>query len=1181
MARVPRHPYHRRVAVTCGSCAIEAPPGAKFCMECGSKLALTCTDCGTELPDAAKFCLECGTPVAGVTGATPQPPPPVAPTDDEDPPVLDTAEERRIITALFTDLAGFTSHTESVDPEEAGERLTLYHRLVREEIERYDGRVEKLLGDGVFAVFGVPTAHEDDPERAVRAALRIQEGVERLNEEHPGIGIAVRVGITTGEAVVQVDRSRKDKVGIVGDVVNTASRLEGVAPVGGVVVDERTYLNANAMIDFRALTPVELKGKSEPVPIWQPTAPKSRYGIAIEDMAETPFVGRDTELRLLVDTFDRVLREETTQLVTIVGEPGVGKSRLMQEFWKVVDGRSDVVWWRQGRCLPLGEGITFWAVGEVVKAQAGILDSDPPWQAQQKLRDSVRALVDDATEADWILSRLAPLAGTDESESAAERGELFNAWLRYFEALAARNPLVLVIEDLHWADDALVEFLEYLIDQTVGAPILLITTARPQLLRDRPTWGAGKVNAASIGLSPLGDEDTKRLLADLLPGRLMTAEAQQRLLERCGGIPLYATEFVRLIEEQGSAERIDELALPDSVQAITAARLDLLERQDRHVLQTAAVVGKVFWSGAVSFILPQSRDEIRTSLRRLAQRDLIRPIKKSSIEGEDEWTFAHALIRDVAYERLSRADRASRHEQIGRWIEATSKDRMTDVAEVLAHHFGEAIRLQSDPSEELRSRAYSALMAAGARTKALDSRRAVSFYRLAADAALDDHEEGMAYLDAGNASGLFEEIEEFGEAAQEIFLRLGDVENSARARGLIGGVMWWRGDTEAAGEHIEESLELIADRLESAVGADKLMQKASFLWRTGRAAESQAVAEQARPIVERYGDIEARMRMLTVTAGTRLAMGDSSGNELNEQVLKMALDRGESQQAASAYNNFVTHKLFFDPVEQALEVVDEAVEFCRSRGLDRAEGWTRMTRMESLFPLGRLDEILEEVDELIAREDEGSQTWIGLHGWMIWARYFLGRPLSDVPEVFDDAERIRDPQILGPMRLFKMLTRHEQGRRDEAILAAESLVEGFEGDDQMAGVFGPTAADVLIELGRTDILEGLSVSMGSDWRYQESLRQRSLGRMAETDGRLEEAEQAFRRGMSIADSLGHVLWVTWTGVPLARVLIAQGKRDDGTALLDRLEPLAERMGTLPMLQEIARLRGDAGLAEAN
>ena len=1178
MAQRSLHPYHRRVSVTCATCGTEGPQGAKFCMECGAKLALTCPDCATELPDGAKFCLECGVPVGSAATAKPQTPPPSA---DEEPASVDAAEERRIITALFTDLAGFTSHTESVDPEDAGERLTLYHRLVREEIERYDGRIEKLLGDGVFAVFGAPTAHEDDPERAVRAALRIQEGVERLNEEHPGIGLAVRVGITTGEAVVQLDRARKDKVGIVGDVVNTASRLEGVAPVGGVVVDERTFLAANPMIDFKALPPVELKGKATPVTIWQPTAPKSRYGIAIEELAETPFVGREAELRLLVDTFDRVLSEETTQLVTMVGEPGVGKSRLMQEFWKVVDGRSDVVWWRQGRCLPLGEGITFWAIGEVVKAQAGIYDSDPPWQAQQKLRDSVRALVDDHTEADWILSRLAPLAGTDESESAAERAELFNAWLRYFEALSARNPLVLVIEDLHWADDALVEFLEHLIDQTVGSPILLITTARPQLLRERPTWGAGRVNAASIGLSPLGNDDTKRLLAGLLPGRLMTAEAQQRLLEQCGGIPLYATEFVRLIEEQGSAERIDELVLPDSIQAITAARLDLLDRDDRQVLQTAAVVGKVFWSGAIASIMPVSRDDIRAALRRLAQRDLIRPIKKSSIEGENEWTFAHALIRDVAYGRLSRADRALRHEEIGRWIEATSGDRMTDVAEVLAYHFGEAIRLQSEPGEELRTRAHAALMAAGTRTKHLDVKRAIAFYRQAADAALNEGDRGLALIEAGGCAATREEMEEFGHAAEAIFLRLGDVENQARARGLIGTALWIRGETEEAEAHLAVTLDLIEDRLESAVGAGSLLHKASILWRTGRAAESEMVIEQARPIVERYGDAQARMYLLHIHAGNRLAMGDISGMEVTQQVLDMALDRGESTRAASSYNNLATHLVFFEHVDKVLATIDEGIEFCKTRGLQAFEEWSRMTRFESLLPLGRFQEILDEIDALREVVDEDSQTWIGLHGWMTWSRYFMGLPLSVVPEFFDEAERITDPQIRGPIRVAKALKRHEEGLRDEATAAAETILDAFEGDEQLLALNGPIVAEVLLDLGRLDILKDITIPIESQWRYQTALRHRSQGLIAEAEGRLDDAVDSFRTGIAIAESLGHRFNVAWTGVPLARVLGALDREAEQVAILDRVEPLSLQMGTRPLTDEIARLRGADDLAEAN
>ncbi len=297
---------------------------------------------------------------------------------------------------LFCDLAGFTAHTETSDPEDVRARLTAYHRRVRREVERFGGHVEKLMGDGVFAVFGMPTAHEDDPERALRAALRLLESVDTLNAGRPDLALAVRVAVTTGEAIVQL-ADRPDREGIVGDVVNTASRLEGVAAPGTVVCDERTFLAARGTIDFVALDPVTVKGKAEPVPIWRAVGARSRFGVAVDEEPSTPFVGRDAQLSLLVDAFERTVARRTCQTVTIVGEPGVGKSRLVREFRRVVDHRPELVWWRQGRCLPYGEGVTFWAIGELVKAQAGILDSEPPDVAAAKLEEAVRVLIDDPT----------------------------------------------------------------------------------------------------------------------------------------------------------------------------------------------------------------------------------------------------------------------------------------------------------------------------------------------------------------------------------------------------------------------------------------------------------------------------------------------------------------------------------------------------------------------------------------------------------------------------------------------------------------------------------------------------------------------------------------------------------------------------------------------------------------
>jgi class 3 adenylate cyclase len=349
------------MAISCPTCHASAEDGARFCASCGTSLAAACVSCGSDLPPGSQFCPSCGASQKVAEAA--------------DPPIR-AGEERRVISALFTDLIGFTAHTAASDPEDVRTRLTAYHSRCREDVERFGGQVQELLGDGMFAVFGSPVAHEDDPERAVRAALRIQESVEQLNADQPELLLAVRAAVTTGEALVQLE-PQPDRVAVVGDVVNTAARLEQHAPPGGVVVDERTYLAARRTIEFREREPVTVKGKVEPIPIWLAEAPRSRFGVAVEEEAGSLFVGRSAELNMLTEAFERALARRSPQMVTIAGEPGVGKTRLVREFRSQIDERSDLVWWREGRCLPYGEGVTFWALSEVVKAQAGILEAEP------------------------------------------------------------------------------------------------------------------------------------------------------------------------------------------------------------------------------------------------------------------------------------------------------------------------------------------------------------------------------------------------------------------------------------------------------------------------------------------------------------------------------------------------------------------------------------------------------------------------------------------------------------------------------------------------------------------------------------------------------------------------------------------------------------------------------------
>jgi class 3 adenylate cyclase len=522
----------------------------------------TCPSCGKELPGEFPFCPFCGAPLAEV-----------APTPG--------LEERKVVSVLFCDLVGFTAASEQQDPEDVRARIRPYHARLREEIERYGGTVEKFVGDAVMAVFGAPVAHEDDAERAVRAGLRILEAISELNEADPGLSLQVRIGINTGEAVVALSARPEQGEGIVtGDVVNTASRLQRAAPVNGIAVSEQTYRQTERVFSYEELAPVQVKGKAEPLAIWRPLEARSRFGTDIIRAHATPLVGRELEKPLLIGTLERSAQQRSCQLVTIVGEPGVGKSRLCAELFQYIEERPGLVRWRQGRCLPYGEGIAFWALGEIVKAECGILESDPPEQAASKLE---RALPADDPDRAWLMARLAPLVGAGGEPAAQE--ESFTAWRRFLGSWAAERETVLVFEDLHWADAALLSFLEHLADWSEGVPLLLLCTARPELYERHASWAAGLRNATTINLPPLSDDETARLLSSLLERAVLPAETQQALLDRAGGNPLYAEEFVRLLADRELlAGTLEDVPLPDSVQALIAARLDTLSPERKSLL---------------------------------------------------------------------------------------------------------------------------------------------------------------------------------------------------------------------------------------------------------------------------------------------------------------------------------------------------------------------------------------------------------------------------------------------------------------------------------------------------------------------------------------------------------------------------------------------------------------------
>ena len=511
--------------------------------------------------------------------------------------------------------------------------------------------------------------------------------------------------MNTGEALVALDARPSEGEAIAsGDVVNTAARLQTAAPIDGILVGEATYRATRNLIDYREAAPVEAKGKTQPILVWEALTARSRFGIDVEELLRSPLVGRERELSVLNDAFARCRREQTAQLVTLVGVPGIGKSRLVVELFQVLDADPELIWWRQGRSLPYGESQSFWALGEIVKAQAGILETDDARAAETKLAATVAELLPEAEERRWVESHLRPLVGVtgEADESGDRRTEAFSAWRRLLEALAEQRPLVLVFEDLHWADDGLLEFVDHLAEWVAGVPMLLVATARPELLDRRAGWGGGKRNATMLSIGALSAEETARLLASLLDQLLLPADVQAQVLRHAEGNPLYAEEYVRMLEDRGllvhgpsgwQLAEDDELPLPETVQGMIAARLDALAPAEKELIQDASVVGKVFWSGALAAIGGVPRAAVEQPLHALERKEFVRRVRRSAVAGELQYAFLHLLVRDVAYGQIPRARRVEKHQSAAAWIESLAPDRNEDHAEMLAYHYREALAL--------------------------------------------------------------------------------------------------------------------------------------------------------------------------------------------------------------------------------------------------------------------------------------------------------------------------------------------------------------------------------------------------------------------------------------------------------------------------------------------------------
>jgi predicted ATPase/class 3 adenylate cyclase len=1020
-----------------------------------------CRQCGSELPEGARFCPTCGTAVDARSG-----------------------EERKVVTVLFADLVDSTALGDGRDPEELRAAVRPHLARMRAALEHHGGTFEKFVGDAVMAVFGAPSSHEDDPERAVRAALAIRDSVR-----------GVRVGVNTGEAVVQLGASSGAGEGIAtGDVVTTTFRIEEAADTDSVLVGESTYRATHGAIEYGERRMLQAKGKTDPVPVYEALRARFEQPPAYEGPPLAPLVGRKAELSMILDTVSRARRDRTVQLLTLVGVPGIGKSRLVWELQRAVADEPALVTWRKGRCLPYGDGVTFWALGEMIKAQAGVLESDDVATTEEKLRRTARELVADPGDAAWVEGHLRPLLGLDPAGSRGPREEAFAAWRRALEGLAERGPLVLVFEDLHWADDGLLDFIDHVADWSADRPIVLLCTSRPELRDRRPTWGA-RANAATVLLSPLSRDETGALLGFLLHQRLVPAELQTALTARSAGNPLYAEEFVRMLVERGLLYRNGggwqlrerDLPVPESVQAIIAGRLDGLPADEKAVLRDAAVVGHGFWPQAVSAVSGLEGSVVDDALHVLERKEFVRRAAHTAVASERQYSFHHALVRDVAYGQIPHVDRPEKHCAIAEWIEALG--RPEDHAETIAHHYLLALeyaRAAGQDVSQFAAAARTALADAAARVLALSANeQAERYYTAALELSPEDPAErgrllsGLGKARAAGGGGIAE-LEE----ASRLLLEVGDRRGAAEADVLGARLLLMQGRHEDAADRFDRALTLLDGTPESPEKAVVLANVAGFRMAADRGGEAIALARQALELAEQFGlsDLQVSARATIGTA--RVSMGDVDGVEDLEASIAVADDAGSSE-IVRAYLNLGSVLANLGDVRRAAELHGLGREAAERFGDPTRLRWFVAERLYELYWNEAWDDALLLADELLTEVHVGAFDAHLVRGWIRLARDKVEGAVEDAAQALELGRSFGGPQLLYPALAFAARVRLATGDEAGAGELASELLELWAQTRErtLPSFWVSDLAFVLSALGRGDELETAADSNGPRTRW--------------------------------------------------------------------------------------------------
>ncbi len=972
----------------CPSCGVAATsPTQKFCAECGARLQQACPSCATPYEGSPRFCPECGFALQAVASAAQAPstngapaaavsappaPAPVAPTPDTG--TASTVAERKLVSVLFADLVGFTAMSESRDAEAVREQLTEYFGVAQEIVTRYGGTVEKFIGDAVMAVWGTPVAHEDDAERAVRAALELVDAVSHLG--HDGEKLSARAGVLTGEAAVTLGASNQGMVA--GDLVNTASRLQSVAPPGTVIVGEATRQSAESAIFFEPVGEQELKGKVSPVPAYRAVrVVAQRGGVGRGDQLEAPFLGRDSELRLVKDLFNAAPREKRPRLVSIIGQAGIGKSRLAWEFLKYIDGIKMTVRWHQGRSPAYGEGISFWALAEMVRSRVGLLELDDAATTRAKLAQALETHVPDEAERRWMGPRLEQLLGMAEGDSAG-REDLFAAWRTFFERVAGENTVVMVFEDLHWADSGQLDFIDHLLEWSRGYGIYIITLARPELLDRRPNWGAGQRSFTSLALEPLPDEVIREILASLVPG--LPESTLTQIVGRAEGIPLYAVETVRMLLQDGRLELHDgvyrpigdlsTLAVPATLHALIAARLDSLDATDRSLLQYASVLGQTFTIGGLTAITGKGED-LEARMHTLVRRELLTLDMDPKSPERGQYGFVQALVRDVAYGTLTKRDRKVVHLAAGEYFESLEDDEIVDAT---AAHYLDAYRSAPDDpdAEQLRGHAAELLQRAAERATGLGSHeQAVRFLELALEVTTDAEAQARLLQRAGEAAGSagrYDVAEGYLRRAVAAAREAGQHASEARAMASLGRLLATGAQPAAAIEEITAALPALSglEDDESIVAVWAALSRAYMLH--GDNVPAVEWADRALPLAERL-DMVPEIADLLNTRATALGYGGRIRESVAglRGVLEMSTSYGLSYAVLRARINLSSVLSVEDP-SAGWRIASEGFEEAKRAGMVEMMTTMGANAAETAIHLGEWDRADAIFEDMLAAE---------------------------------------------------------------------------------------------------------------------------------------------------------------------------------------------------------------------